>query len=134
QWFLDGVDTGLTGQTIDVDLPGDYTVSITSAAGCVSGPSAVHTVVESSVPVNPTYTVSGAFQDHQSIQVHVDGINPEAFEYSLDGGPWLANGGLFENVGPGEHVIVVRGACGNTGDVVVHLVNYPHFFTPNGDG
>ncbi|MBD3584117.1 hypothetical protein HC229_16555, partial [Flavobacterium sp. D33] len=114
QWFLDGVDTGLTGQSIQVDLAGEYTVVLTStsASACVSGPSQAFEVVESSQPFNLSYTVSGAFQDNQSIQVSVEGVNPDAFEYSLDGGPWLANGGLFTNVGPGEHTVAVRSACG----------------------
>ncbi|WP_290840672.1 choice-of-anchor L domain-containing protein, partial [Flavobacterium sp.] len=134
EWFLDGTTTGVLTPTITADLAGDYTVIVTSAAGCVSGPSAPHTVVETSAPEQVTYTVSGAFQDHQSIQVSVQGQNPQYFEYSLDGGPWLANGGLFTNVAPGPHTIQVRSECGSVGPIDVLLINYPHYFTPNGDG
>ncbi|RYY72887.1 MAG: T9SS type B sorting domain-containing protein, partial [Gammaproteobacteria bacterium] len=135
-WYMDGQPTGLTGQSIQVDIPGDYTVVLTSnsALACVSPVSQAFTVVESSQPFNASYTISGAFQDNQSVQITVDGVNPQGFEYSMDGGPWLANGGLFTNVGPGEHTVLVRSACGTSDAVVFTLINYPHFFTPNGDG
>jgi gliding motility-associated-like protein len=60
------------------------------------------------------------------------------YEYSLDDGPFQSSN-VFEYVSLGEHTITVRDVKGNTsfGEIVndrVNTINYPHYFTPNGDG
>ena len=56
------------------------------------------------------------------------------YEYSLDGGPWQSSG-TFEDVSSGEHTITARdiNGCGEASTTVI-VMDYPHFFTPNGDG
>ena len=52
----------------------------------------------------------------------------------MDNGPWQDNG-TFENVSFGTHTIFVRdiNGCGITTTTVL-VLDYPRFFTPNGDG
>jgi len=56
------------------------------------------------------------------------------YEFSLDQGPWQ-DSGTFIGVTPGEHTVYIRdvNGCGTT-DVGVYIVDYPKYFTPNGDG
>ena len=56
------------------------------------------------------------------------------YEYQLDFGPFQ-DSPTFENVSSGTHTITVRdkNGCGNSTTQAL-VVNYPKFFTPNGDG
>jgi gliding motility-associated-like protein len=142
EWSLGG--TLLTGSNatypVTTVAPGDYTVvaTSTSALGCVSYPSAPFTVIQSGPAQfsTPPYTVSNAFDDNQVITINVVGFG--LYEYSLDDGPFQSSP-IFEHASLGEHSIAVRDARGNTscGEISldgVQTINYPHYFTPNGDG
>ena len=146
QWSLDG--TPIPGaifatHTITTDAPGDYSVVATSVnppmLGCVSNQSAIFTVVKSgpAAAIGTGYEYITAFEDIQNIIVTVQGYG--TYHYQLDNGPILDNGGIFENVTFGTHTITVYDVKGNTpcdnltiSNILV--INYPHFFTPNGDG
>jgi gliding motility-associated-like protein len=142
QWSLDG--TAIVGATnaiyvVNTDAPGIYTVVLTSTSvlGCVSDISNEFEVIRSGPAVSATYTVSNAFEDVQDIQVTNDGYG--VYHYQLDDGPILDNGGLFLDVSPGIHTIYIYDVkTNNPCDVVVidnvSAINYPHYFTPNGDG
>ncbi len=81
-----------------------------------------------------SYTVSPAFDDNQIITVLASG--PGNYLYQLDYGP-LQESPVFQNVIAGTHTLTVvdRNGCSaplTESDVMV--VNYPKYFTPNGDG
>ncbi|TRW90389.1 T9SS type B sorting domain-containing protein, partial [Flavobacterium sp. GT3R68] len=144
QWFLNGnlVGTGSTYSiTATTPMPweGDYTVvaTSTSALGCVSLPSDPFQVVQAGPPVaqDPPYEINNFFSDNQIVTILVNGYG--YYHYSMDNGPRLDNGGVFENVGIGNHTVMVydvEGDCGPPISIDVVTVNYPTFFTPNGDG
>jgi hypothetical protein len=73
--------------------------------------------------------------DHnQSVAVYIS--NAVGFyEYKLDGGLWQ-DSNLFENLIVGKYSIAVRGTsdCSNESTILFLLIDYPRFFTPNGDG
>ena len=128
---------------IDTVAPGDYTVVATSVnppmLGCVSELSNVFTVIQSgpAAPIGTGYEYITAFEDIQNIIVTVNGYG--TYHYQLDNGPILDNGGVFNNVTFGTHTIKVYDVKGNTAcDLLtisnISVINYPHFFTPNGDG
>ena len=141
-WSLGGtVIPGATASTYDITTvaPGNYTVvaTSTSALACanVSNP---FTVIQSGPAQlsNPAYTVSAPFHDNQVIVVNVVGFGQ--YEFSLDLGPFQISN-VFENVPLGSHTITIRDVEGNTscGEIVIEGIqtfNYPHYFTPNGDG
>ena len=56
------------------------------------------------------------------------------YEYRLDNGPWQLDG-TFTNVSAGFHEVSVRdlNGCGISTESVL-VIDYPRFFTPNGDG
>ncbi|MEO1033531.1 MAG: T9SS type B sorting domain-containing protein, partial [Bacteroidota bacterium] len=59
---------------------------------------------------------------------------PGDYEYSLDGGPWQSSG-TFADVSAGGHEVTARdrNGCG-LAVVSVFVLDYPRYFTPNGDG
>ncbi|MBT8257983.1 MAG: T9SS type B sorting domain-containing protein, partial [Bacteroidia bacterium] len=110
---------------------GSYSVVVTDLmSGCQSSDST--TVTESGPPVVTAEVTTLAFADDHVIQATATG--PGVYEYSLDGGPWQESG-TFTGVSAGEHIVTARdvNGCG-IGVVQVLVIDYPKFFTPNGDG
>jgi gliding motility-associated-like protein len=142
-WYRDGaVIAGATGPSYSPDQPGEYTVVITSAAYCQSEPIAPVTIEMSgpATPVGAGYTVTNAFSDNQVITIAVEGYG--SYEYSIDGGPWQTDN-VFTGVAPGPHDVQVRdtatdnpcqGPQFNITLEDISTIDYPNFFTPNGDG
>lgn len=133
EWYLDTtLIANATGSTLQVTAPGIYSVIATSnATGCSSEPTEVE--VLASEPAAIDFTVSMAFSSTNSITINATGVGGN-YEYSLDGSPFQ-DSPTFDNVSSGTHMVTVRdkNGCGSvTGEVLV--INYPKFFTPNGDG
>ena len=127
----DGIVVG-TASTYTAIVPGVYSVIATNlATGCASEPTPA--TVISSEPAIVSYAVSENFDDNQSITITAVGVGGD-YEYQLDFGPFQ-DSPSFENVPSGVHTITVRdkNGCGNTSTQAL-VVNYPKFFTPNGDG
>ncbi len=127
-----------------VESPGTYTLEISSNTTTAACPSERYeaTITESAQPTDIQVNVSadGFLNAGNLITVIAtssDG-NTDSFEYSLDNidGPYQ-NSNVFENVTGGIHVVYVRNrfGCGTTlaSDPFL-VINYPAFFTPNGDG
>ena len=57
------------------------------------------------------------------------------YEYSLNG-DYFQNTALFTNVIPNEYFITVRdiNGCNPEANEHIYVLDYPKFFTPNGDG
>ncbi|UUC46730.1 T9SS type B sorting domain-containing protein [Flavobacterium cerinum] len=137
QWYEDDASgapqpiAGATGSTYEVNHAGTYSVIATSTVtGCVSLPAEV--VITQSEPAEVTYTVSNAFTDNQVITVQAIGIGE--YMYQLDEGD-IQSSPVFTNVNSGTHTITVYDMKGCAATIVrnVTVINYPHYFTPNGD-
>ena len=79
--------------------------------------------------------ISEAFDSNQIIEVSAVGGSGN-YEYQLDGGAWQ-NSSIFQNVtGCYEHIVKVRDSdgCSNEPEFSITILDYPKFFTPNGDG
>ena len=131
-WTNQAGTTVSTANTYQAILPGVYTLVATNiATGCAS--EHVNVTVTPSEPAIVAYEVSQDFADSQSISVTATGQGNN-FEYQLDNGQFQ-DSNVFENVFSGIHSITVRdkNGCGST-TIQSLVVNYPKFFTPNGDG
>ncbi|ALM50445.1 hypothetical protein AMR72_17060 [Flavobacterium psychrophilum] len=141
-WYKDGVlltDSDDSGSYI-AKTGGVYTVVVTGPAPleCVSDESAGFTVIESgqASAIGQGYYVTNYFSDNQTITVTVEG-NGE-YTYQLDNGP-RQESPVFTNVSPGYHSVTVWDEktdfpCQELVLNGVSIVDYPNFFTPNGDG
>lgn len=121
----------MTAQNV-VGAAGDYTIIVTNEHGCES--SQTITVVPSPVPEIERVDITD-FAENNSIVVNL-AANPAQLypEYSLDGVNYQP-GNTFENLGPGQYTVYVRDTFGCGFDrETVYLLDYPRFFTPNGDG
>jgi len=132
EWYNEaGTLVGTQGNYIAV-VPGDYTLVVKSTVtGCFSQPKVIS--VTPSMPAVISYEVSDAFDANQVITVTAVGVGGD-YEYQLDNGSFQ-DSNVFDNVSSGTHIITVRdkNGCGQTYSEAL-LVNYPKFFTPNGDG
>ena len=72
------------------------------------------------------------FSALNQVIVQADGIG--VYQYNINGGPFQSSP-VFDNVAPGVHIFQVMDGnmCGKaTAELVI--IDYPRFFTPNGDG
>ena len=123
-----------TASTYTIDQGGIYSLEVSylsSVTGC-SAPLEIFTVSESGSPDVTVDVVTEDFADMHVIVATATGTG--IYEFSLDQGPWQ-DSGMFIGVTPGEHTINVRdvNGCGVTAKQVF-IVDYPRYFTPNGDG
>ncbi|KAF2518215.1 T9SS type B sorting domain-containing protein, partial [Flavobacterium salilacus subsp. salilacus] len=111
----------------------------TNAAGCTSFPIDPVTVTQSgpASPIGVGFTVTNAFSDNQVITIQVQGYGN--YEYQLEDGPWQ-DSNIFTNVVPRRTPYTVhvrdKDACSDfiTDIPEVNVIDYPRYFTPNGDG
>ena len=122
-----------TGATFSPSQGGTYQVEITNlTTGCQSSDQTVVTVSEP--PVFTAQVSSQSFSEVHVITVTL--IEPLAgdYEYSLNNGAWQDEN-VFTGMGFGTHTVTVRdkNGCGIATQEVT-VIDYPRFFTPNGDG
>ncbi len=112
-------------------LSGTYNLlSVSSVTGCSSTRSVT---LNPSEPATITYTTSADFTDQPYVIINATGIGGD-YEYQMDNGPFQ-DSFTFYNISSGTHIITVRdkNGCGNSTSSIL-IINYPHYFTPNGDG
>jgi gliding motility-associated-like protein len=139
EWFDTNGDIipGATSSTLVVDEAGTYSVIATNwLTGCSSDPllaSATATVTETLPATSMTVVQSEYFSDNATITVNVTG-GSGTLMYSLDEGP-LQSSNVFTGVSAGEHLVTVIDTEGCTFMTqIVTIIDYPNYFTPNGDG
>lgn len=125
---------GETTRTIYVTEPGNYTVEVRRAYGNTycTGTTTI-AIEESFTPNIKDLETSDWTNDENSITVHTDDEDGE-YLYSLDGTDYQEDN-VFYSLNPGIYVVHVKdkAGCGESTKEVV-LLNYPNYFTPNGDG
>jgi gliding motility-associated-like protein len=81
-----------------------------------------------------TTEVTDAFTEDATITVTVNPLGTGNLIYSLDGGAWQESN-IFTGVQGGTHEVMVEDTEGCTNLTIdVLVIDYPKYFTPNGDG
>jgi gliding motility-associated-like protein len=132
EWFnTNGAIPFETKSYYEAQAVGQYGVTITDIiTGCESP--AFANVDSSSPPTDFTYEVNGFFADNPTVIITAIPIGD--YEYQLNYGPFQSSN-VFDNIAAGSHTISVRDpeACDIlTKDVLI--IDFPKYFTPNGDG
>lgn len=121
--------TGATSQSITVSEAGSYTVTVTNANSCSVSHTFEVTITERATIVD---VIVNDFQSNRnSIEVVVSGNGN--YMFSIDGINFQ-NSPFFSNLPTGEYTVFVREATCGVVSKSVFVVDYPRFFTPNGDG
>ncbi|MEJ2113522.1 MAG: T9SS type B sorting domain-containing protein, partial [Flavobacteriaceae bacterium] len=122
---------GATDSFYDPTTDGIFSVLATNViTGCTIP--ATTEVIASYPPESITINIiSEAFSSDDIIEISVSGNG--TYEYSLDHGLWQLSS-RFESVNGGQHTVYVRDLY-NCNEIfqVETIIDYPRFFTPNGD-
>ena len=92
-----------------------------------------YTAIVSEIAIISRIVVTDFAGNENSIAVEYTGNG--AYEFSLDG-IFFQESPKFNNIAAGEYVIYVRdkNGCGLSLPFTTYVLDYPRFFTPNGDG
>jgi gliding motility-associated-like protein len=131
EWSLNG--TIILGETNSSLVPlqgGIYSVIVTNnTTGCENSDAAE--VIESAPPNITANVTTDVFSENNIIEATATGVGE--YEYNIDNGSWQ-DSGTFKNVSGGEHIVTARDKIGcGISSVVVIVIDYPLYFTPNGD-
>ena len=128
--------TGETTSSIVVSQIGTYTLEVQKQHGTEITCSALYTIQvdNTTAPVISDVVISDWTANDNSFSVVLQNGNPAHYLYSLDNITFQADN-TFYGLAPGSYQVFVKNifGCGDAKEIV-HLLNYPHFFTPNGDG
>ena len=125
--------TGETTQSITITTIGTYTVTVKNTYqdfSCDASKSFV--VTSSNKAVVESIDISDWSSSQNSVTVVVSGLGD--YSYSIDNTNFQSSN-IFINLLPGAYTVYVKdiNGCGTTTAEFV-LLNYPKFFSPNGDG
>ncbi|MXN90989.1 T9SS type B sorting domain-containing protein [Flavobacterium sp. Sd200] len=134
EWLSNHPITQLSPSAIEVYEPGIYTVNVSRIIG--SQPACITSVdievLQSEAPQSISVELDDWTENNNTITVFADGQGE--YEYSLDGDEYQ-DSNVFRGLRPGIYTVYVndKSQCGFLTKEVV-LLNYPKYFTPNGDG
>ncbi|WP_370479229.1 T9SS type B sorting domain-containing protein [Tamlana flava] len=126
---------GETTSTIEINQSGLYHVTAfnnTSNPDVICEDFVEIQVVESGIATISDVEINDWTANSNSIRVAVEGVGD--YEYSLDDLRYQ-DSNEFNDLRPGDYTIYVRdkNGCG-IAEKEVYIMNYPKYFTPNGDG
>ncbi len=124
-------NTGATTNVIPISAAGNYSVTVTDANIC--------TVIKKFIVTSSEIaTITGAIvndfaANENSVLIQYTGVGN--YEFSLDGS-YFQDNPLFTGIAPGNYLAYVRdkNGCGLSAPFEIYVLDYPRFFTPNGDG
>jgi gliding motility-associated-like protein len=126
--------TGQTTPSITVNAAGTYSLTVTQTTNGLTCTGVYDIEVYPLVaPTISTVEYHDWTDVENTLVIHTNEADNGDFLYSVDGGMTFQSSNTFNGLAPGEYHVVVKNFCGSDSDVA-HLLMYPKFFTPNGDG
>lgn len=126
-----GINGSWNPSTINNLVSGSYT--FTPNPNQCAVPQTISVTILEPTLTSVEYTTSGAFSENQTITVLA--FNSGDYLYQLDNGNFQSSN-IFSNVSAGSHTVTVtdKNECSPPLSKDIIIINYPRFFTPNGDG
>lgn len=125
--------SGQTTSSIIVNVPGIYTVTVKNSDGCTATrqyevKAAAQAQIES-VDVNGL-----GFNNVITVIATLDANGGYLYSIDSENGPYQSSN-VFSNLPSGAHIVYIKSpySCG-TASRVFTIIEFPKFFTPNGDG
>ncbi len=124
-------NTGANTNTINVTTSGNYSVTVSNTDGCTATKN--FTISASEIATITGVTINDFAGNGNSVLIKYTGAGN--YEFSLDG-TIFQDSPLFNAVAPGEYFVYVqdKNGCGISQAFKIFILDYPRFFTPNGDG
>ena len=124
-------NTGGTNNSISVNSAGDYLVTVKDANGCEK--TKTFKVILSEPATITGVVVKDFLGSENTVSIEYTGVGN--YEFSLDGNIFQ-NESVFTSVKPGIYNALSRDKnnCGVSNSFLFYVLDYPRFFTPNGDG
>lgn len=141
-WYLNGTLMG-TGPSYTASQAGVYDVEfikLTPDVGSNCNYNNTTVTIIQSGPAVADFTVSSAFENNTFITVNIiDGFGDYLYQLEYPNGDLseLQSSNVFSNLATGEYFINIfdsLGDCSPTRLGPIYIINYPNYFTPNGDG
>jgi gliding motility-associated-like protein len=141
-WYLNGVLMG-TGPNYTASQAGIYDVEfikLTPDVGSNCNYNTTTVTITQSGPAVANFTVSSAFENNTFITVNLTGgfgTYLYQLEYPNGSVSELQSSNVFSNLATGEYFVTIfdaLGDCSPTRLGPIYIINYPNYFTPNGDG
>lgn len=132
EWTLDGNPFGGNTASITTSQIGNYVVKVTNTnTNCIN----TFTSKVSKYAPHIEITYNDAFENPTFIAVSVLGVGSGNYEFQIDDS-LFQDSNAFTNIAPGQHLITVRDKDGHCNPAPINavIINYPKYFTPNGDG
>lgn len=117
-----------TTNSISVSTPGTYTVKVTDANGCSDSK---NFIVTASIAATITGVEISDFNGGENT-VTITYTGNGDYKFSLDGN-FYQDTPIFYNVPSGMYTVHVENICGERSKEIF-VLDYPKYFTPNGDG
>jgi gliding motility-associated-like protein len=123
-------ESGSNLNSINIDQPGNYTVTVTNNFGCES--SLTITALPSDIAILDDIITQDFRNGDNTAQFLVSG--PGDYEFSVDNGPYQDTN-FFNGLYKGFHTVRIRdkNGCGVLTQQF-SVLDFQRFFTPNGDG
>jgi gliding motility-associated-like protein len=124
-------NTGETTNSIAVAAAGDYAVTVTNSNGCLA--TKRFYITASGIATIKGTTINDFAGNENSVLIEYTG--PGDYEFSIDGS-YFQDNPQFEGVAAGTYIAYARdkNGCGISTPFVFYVLDYPRYFTPNGDG
>ena len=118
-------------QQITVNSGGIYEVTVTNALNC---PKTKTFTIEASGIATIENIAINDFQENNTATIEISSTSLGDYEYSLDGVNYQ-DSNIFSNLNAGEYTVYVQDkkGCGIVFETF-YILDYPKYFTPNGDG
>ena len=109
---------------------GNYTVTASNTEGCIATKKFI--VIASGIATITSVDINDFSGNGNSVLINYTGIGD--YEFSLDG-VHFQNSPLFTNVQEGDYLVYIKDiyGCGMPTPTRIFVLDYPRFFTPNGD-
>jgi gliding motility-associated-like protein len=128
QTYLWNDQNASTSNSINVSTGGAYTVKVTDANGCSD--TKTFSVFVSTIAVITGVAISDFNGGNNTVTIQYEGSG--VYEFSLDG-TFYQDTPIFYNVPSGAYTVYVQNFCGRAPEDIF-VLDYPKYFTPNGDG
>ena len=122
---------GETDNSIVINTSGNYSVTVSDANGCTK--TKIFNAVMSGIATITSVIINDFSGNQNSVLINYTGAGN--YEFSLDGF-YFQDSPLFTGIAPGEYTVYINdlNGCGISPPYSIFVMDYPRFFTPNGDG